>query len=501
MKVSCLVRNHCLLSVMFFSDQTSVMLTPRFSLSQDDKFLFVTIYAPFTHIDKTEVFMDENEFRFFSKPYYLRLHLPGPVVENESASASWESDTNSFNVKCPKVNEGETFTGLDMLTDLLTPKGSHEVRSKIEVISGDGGEEEDEEEEEDWYFEQKLPAKEEIKDENIEDLGYGFAFRHTGVYTNLLAELGEILDIQNPDGLSQVERDKSRTEMELRDFDSDHYLCDLYESVEEIESCLASPAPFLSCISGPADLSQPVSVTEGCPALSFSPAEQELLLGLPRVSTAVTGAVLPSVHYGLADILFGFCYTSRVLGEDSAEAAWCAAKLSSSLTSLARFRSARQVVVTSMRRSLCYPLYRHFSLARQVWMDVVTVLRVGKAAALKCLLSLISVFNSYPGHYIFNQLYINQYSSWLQTVPQSHLDSLANVLHQTIDKVTKIDLDLELQELEEAAEITVREAEEEKVTKVSQVLNRLKVEENDSDDTDSDSDSDSDASSDNENQS
>ena len=126
------------------------MLTPRFSLSQDDKFLFVTIYAPFTHIDKTEVFMDENEFRFFSKPYYLRLHLPGNVVETDEASASWDSDTNSFNVKCPKQTEGEVFTGLDMLTDLLTPKGSHEVRSKIEIMPGDGeqGEEEEEEEEE-----------------------------------------------------------------------------------------------------------------------------------------------------------------------------------------------------------------------------------------------------------------------------------------------------------------------------------------------------------------
>ena len=80
------------------------MLTPRFSLDQDDKFLLVTIYAPFTHIDKTEVFMDEDEFRFFSKPYYLRLHLPGEVIENEDATASWEADTNNFVVKCPKKN-------------------------------------------------------------------------------------------------------------------------------------------------------------------------------------------------------------------------------------------------------------------------------------------------------------------------------------------------------------------------------------------------------------
>ena len=160
------------------------MLTPRFSLSQDDRFLFVTIYAPFTHIDKTEVFMDENEFRFFSKPYYLRIHLPGPVTENEEASASWDSDTNSFNVKCPKLNEGEVFTGLDMLTDLLTPKGSRDAQSKIEILPGEEDSDE-EEEEEDWYFEQKLPVEEVVKDEKTEEVGYGFAFRHTAVYSNL----------------------------------------------------------------------------------------------------------------------------------------------------------------------------------------------------------------------------------------------------------------------------------------------------------------------------
>ena len=467
------------------------MLTPRFSLSQDDRFLFVTIYAPFTHIDKTEVFMDENEFRFFSKPYYLRLHLPGPVVENEEASASWDSDTNSFNVKCPKLNEGEEFTGLDMLTDLLTPKGNQEVRSKIEVISGDGDEEEEEEEEEEeWYFEQTLPVEEEGKKENTEDVGYGFAFRQSGVYTNLLSELGEILDIRDPDHLSQVERDKLRTEMETRDFDSDHYLCDLHESIEEIESCINSPAPFSESIAGPADLSQPVTVSEGHSSLSFSPAEQEQLLALPRTSLSLPASILPSVHYGLVDILFGFCYSSRVLGEDSVEAGWCVAKLSSSLTSLARFRSARQVLITTIRRSLSYPLLRHYLLARTVWTDVITILRVGKPAVLKCLLALIPIFNSYPGHYIFNQLYINQYSSWIQSVPQSHLDSLANVLHQALDKIKKVDLELELDELEAAAEMILREAEDEKVKKISQVMAKVRLQEGDSDDSDSDSSSD-----------
>ena len=105
------------------------MLTPRFTLSQTEQFLTVTIYAPFTHIDQTEIFMDECDFRFFSKPYYLRLHLPGPIVESEEASGSWEAETSSFVVRCPKLNVGENFAGLDMLTDLLDTEG------------GDGGEE------------------------------------------------------------------------------------------------------------------------------------------------------------------------------------------------------------------------------------------------------------------------------------------------------------------------------------------------------------------------
>lgn len=55
------------------------MLTPRFKLSQDSKFLTVTIYAPFTHIDQTDIFMEGTDFRFSSPPYFLRLNLPGEV--------------------------------------------------------------------------------------------------------------------------------------------------------------------------------------------------------------------------------------------------------------------------------------------------------------------------------------------------------------------------------------------------------------------------------------
>lgn len=51
---------------------TTIMLTPRFQLSQTDSEVTIVIYAPYANIKETEVFAEDNDFRFFSNPYYLR---------------------------------------------------------------------------------------------------------------------------------------------------------------------------------------------------------------------------------------------------------------------------------------------------------------------------------------------------------------------------------------------------------------------------------------------
>ena len=173
------------------------MLTPRFELSQDDKYLVVTIYAPFTNIDRTEVFMEGTDFRFSSPPYFLRLHLPGEVEENDAATGAWDAETTSFVVKCPKVVEGEHFPGLDMLTQLLTPKGDTSMKNLVEELNREDfegreeeeeedfeGREEEEEEDIEWYFEQNVPAEEESHTGELDVLthGYGFGFAETSAF-------------------------------------------------------------------------------------------------------------------------------------------------------------------------------------------------------------------------------------------------------------------------------------------------------------------------------
>ena len=78
--------------------------------------------------------------------------------------------SDSFIVKAPKKNPGEKFEGLELLTELLRPRGAPSVAAsqKIEVISDSCSDqanedeyngEEEEDDEVDWYYEQQLPSE------------------------------------------------------------------------------------------------------------------------------------------------------------------------------------------------------------------------------------------------------------------------------------------------------------------------------------------------------
>ena len=96
-----------------------------------------------------------------------------------------------------------------------------------------------------------------------------------------------------------------------------------------------------------------------------------------------------------------------------------------------------------------------------------------------------------PGHHIFSQLYLTDYAVWLQSRPHAHLLSLAAALQQALDRLTKQDLGLELEELEEAARLTLLESEQESVEELTSRVTSLAV----STVVDSDDDSDDESSS------
>ena len=96
----------------------------------------------------------------------------------------------------------------------------------------------DYEEDFDWYIQQ---VEEEdslvLGSSSLRDHGYGFGFAQVGVFGRLAEELGELLNIANPDGQTHRQRRQAAEAKEAAKFDSDHDLCDLYES-DEIDHLL-----------------------------------------------------------------------------------------------------------------------------------------------------------------------------------------------------------------------------------------------------------------------
>ena len=73
------------------------------------------------------------------------------------------------------------------------------------------------------------------------------------VFSKLLDECQEILDIKDPDSKTWLERRKQRLDLEDSDFNSDHYLCDLFEAEDlehlwDSESTWSKGSPFCVCM-------------------------------------------------------------------------------------------------------------------------------------------------------------------------------------------------------------------------------------------------------------
>ncbi|KAI4827813.1 hypothetical protein KUCAC02_031182 [Chaenocephalus aceratus] len=383
------------------------MITPAFDLSQDPEYLILCIRVPYTRTSEFDLFIDGTDFKFYAKPYFLRLSLPGQVVEDGREKAKFDIDKGLFTVWVPKETTGEHFEGLQMLTSLLAPKGARSAKPLIEDVStgcSEGAGDEDEDEEEfDWQVEQ-----EEYKESSEEELGalqkYGFGNQRSGVFARLQEELTDVIDVKNPEGATAAERRRGRLEVEASDFSPDHYLADLFED-EEIKRLLKF-SPWWAKLS-------PTEREEA--AVSFTDGEKEQLRKFTNRSYLLDKASRNQVWLSLVDILLTYSYEVRSTeGEHNVESPWTIRKLSGTLCWLETYSSLQDVLVSFGRRVLCYPLYRHFSMVSAAVCDTTKILQSGKAGVLKCLLDIHKVFRENDPAYILNDLYITDYCTWIQ---------------------------------------------------------------------------------------
>ncbi|VDM59917.1 unnamed protein product [Angiostrongylus costaricensis] len=382
---------------------------------ENEKFLIFTIHAPYAKISDVEIDYGDDIFMFSAPPYYLRVHLPREVEDDSSGTAKYDSTLGEFTVCVPKRHVGENFPRLDMITELLNPQKKLTAKQLVEEI-GDNEDSEVEDEDDSRYFvEQKITdMRLELSEDCVDVCGYGFAWRRKGILGQLSKEVGVLVELSDPEHCPISERSINCAEHDTKSFDAERYLLDFLDP----EECLQQS------INAKLDLK-----------LEIDEDDRKRLKDFPRKK-------LPKLskeeHYKVAlsliDIVFAFAYDMRINDwEISCESGWNIVKLAPSLNFLCQWKSAKEAVIASVRRSLCCPLYRNWDLSLKVLMDVKDIIQ-------KVLI------NSGGFRYLFNDLFITDYCIWIQFIDESILEALQNDLAGV--EICKSDLRLDLEELE-----------------------------------------------------
>ncbi|KAJ1675993.1 hypothetical protein EV182_000163 [Spiromyces aspiralis] len=480
------------------------MITPKFAVTQDDDYIYITIHAPYIRAQGLEFLVDGDQFTFQVHPYYLRLTFPGDIEEDESCSSSYDVSKGDISVKLKKSQPGQHFPNLDLLSTLLATRsqrleqqqgqGGRGARQPLiqEIITSDmKGKERPADiasslgvniEEIDWELPQTLNTDDDEQSSMlIGEAKYGFDQRYSGWFTHTKEMTVDINEVRpEPEKTTPADRRKMWNACLDSKFDEDYYMNN-YVFDDDIISLIEFKTPYQAAFrqlrkhqqeqqpqgqAGLGELPGETSLGGGSGSkhlsdfLELTAHERDIIRNLPRKTYLVKNE--QSVYLGLVDIIYAYMYQYRTnFGETNVESAWTIGSLSTSMAGLeSNFMSLRNTIVANFKRALAYPLYRNWDLCQAVLRDTYVAFRLGRRALLKVLLHAKDVFDHHDIYYIYGKILLDDYCIWIQTTASDAvLRSLASHLHHL--KVQKAEVGWHLEEFEDLALETTDDEEEE----------------------------------------
>lgn len=349
------------------------MLQPKFSLSQTSDTVCIRVNVPYIRVGDAEVAVDDNCVTFYCQPYFLKLMLPGSLVSEEQAKATYDADDEhgTLCVTIPKATPGEHFPDLDLPSRLLASPAVFPSRSTLDtedtdvdnlpsLLSG-------------LTLSQALPPavppasasqpliqvlhSTSTEEDAAPDLlpaaaahstahscGYGFNRSHVGLFSTLRDEAANVVQLPQPDSVPAGHRARLRQAHEDVMFDADRY-CGDYAGAEDdpVYQEAVAMCPWWCTLAR--------QRAEGsAPPWQWQEEEQEAMAGVKTrellidgqiasaaaqsipLSTSPIGPECARLLASLASMLFSYAYDHRSSGgEGSVESGWTLATLSAAL--------------------------------------------------------------------------------------------------------------------------------------------------------------------------
>ncbi|XP_072932894.1 protein SHQ1 homolog [Epargyreus clarus] len=416
------------------------MVTPEFTISQDNNHVYINVQAPYCNISRSEVHADRYVFLFMIYPYHLRLRLPGRIYKIDGMNGSFTCETGEFNLKFGKEIPGEYFPNLKKIKNSIQPHcdgaNTHRDKELDEILMS---------------FEETPPKT----------YAFGFAGKIKKDFRYIGDEFPLVFELLEPERFSSCKRHKIRTKYENRKFS---ILKHVFDSVDAdlLQPILNAVAPW----------NEP-DFDANC---DFTEDEKSILWELPKSHYILNKQERQEVFLTLVDILYACCYARRTttINEDEKDSSFPINKLSSTFTCFCTFKNMREVLKACYRRVQSFGVHTNFELCNKVKEDVATLLGKGKKPVIKFLIQAYEIINSgADGRYILNQLYVGDYLIYLQKCKEEHFQKLAKSVFET--EVQKWDLDMNLYLTEYIAKMYQRTKTQGRMTELTLSLNDNKL--------------------------
>lgn len=433
------------------------MLTPFFTISQDEEFIYIEVHVSHVRFNAKaiEMTVEGPLFKFSLPPYYLRLRLPFACVDDERSHSKYEDD--KVKIKIPKEVKGQEFPDLDLTAKLLARTNelgtaTSVVKDKplIEEMDVDNAVDTQRKFEEgdkfDWEISQNMP------EQMIPTNKYGFNNQYDGIVGVSMSNGNDINELGDPENTPEGQRIMERLIKENIKFDPEYYAADymMSKTPEEDEKDFMGLMKWKNPVTQlflkwyksqlTSDNQQQVMTVE------FTAEEQKKMMELPKKSYLVADEYKFEIYLLIISLLFAYHFDLRETeGDHNVESAWTIGRLVAQFSCLdskininTPDNPLRSMIITCMRRSLCYPLHRNYDLSMKVWDDVYYNLRGGKRLVLKSLLDLKELFRFHDIYYIYDHIWMKDLCSWmLNDMGEMPIRQLAHDLKRELEKVDK----------------------------------------------------------------
>lgn len=469
------------------------MITPRFSITQDEEFIFLKIFISNIRFSAVglEIIIQENMIIFHLSPYYLRLRFPHELIDDERSIAQYDSKDECINVKVAKLNKNEYFEDLDLPTKLLARQGdlagadaltentdakktqkpliqevetdgvSNNIKDDVKTIGqmGEGF---------NWEIEQKMDSS---TNNGILKTKYGFDNLYDTVISVSTSNGNDINELDDPEHTDANDRVIERLRKENLKFDPEYYVSEYmthkYGNEEDLEIngikelLKFTPSIVKQYLQWYKDSTNPNLVMP----IEFTDEEQKQMQdNLPKKSYLVED--IKPLYVTILSVLFSYVFEQiENEGTHTTESAWTMGKLCPQISFLdQQLKQVNELqdgmkeiskvnkdsslikiaIITGIRRALSYPLHRNYDLAMKAWTFVYYILRGGKRLVIRALLDIHETFRFHDVYYVYDKVLLDDLTAWfISQGSENVIRSLALEMRKEQESLSKQDIEFE----------------------------------------------------------